>query len=338
MGLEDARERGLVGSRRTGRRTTSGSSRETTTTSSGSTTPTNTTEALLAYLESLNQDSEEKAPKTAAEKFGDPLAWAAYVNDLIERDMEAFAEIYGIDERMLMGWYQANAGGMFDYIETQALTGRGASAQGFGSVPGDTQLELHSLYEIAKNWLTIRSPELKKMYTGDFGPRVSGGGSGRRGSGSRGPTADEIRAQFDLDQLSEEVNKMYRAYLLTDSPSARGIATAYVDAIVKNPDQKLDFQTFVLNRIRGEARHKSIYRNKPDSVDEIEYLRPYMQSAMSMLRPQNAEEAAIAGAQFGADPNAFAARLMRSDEVTGSAPFINAMEQRVSSVSKVFRG
>lgn len=334
MGLEDARERRLVPGGRGG---SSGRARR----SSG---PTVRNPAFVRSSRSLDQSEqdteEEKGPKTAAEKFGDPLAWAAYVNDLIETDLESFAEIYGIDERMLMGWYQANAGGMFDYIETQALTGRGASAQGFGSVPGDTQLELHSLYEIAKNWLTIRSPELKKMYTGDFGPRVSGGGSGRRGSGRGrgGPTADEIRAQFDLDQLSEEVNKMYRAYLLTDSPSARGIATAYVDAIVKNPDQKLDFQTFVLNRIRGEARHKSIYRNKPDSVDEIEYLRPYMQSAMSMLRPQNAEEAAIGGAQFGADPNAFAARLMRSDEVTGSAPFINAMEQRVSSVSKVFRG
>lgn len=343
MGLEDVRERRS----RTGRRGGSGRSVAPTSTPSDPNpfvTGAPTSGGMSEWLEEQRRKEAEeeaakdKGPKTAAEKYGDPLAWADYVDDRIRGDMENFAEAYGIDERMLIGWYEANAGGMFEYIEQQALTGRGASANAFGGTPGDSQLEMHSLYEIAKNWLNIRSPELKKMYTGDFGPRVSGGGSGSRGRGSRGPSAADIRAQFDLDALTENVNQMYRAYLLQEAPGARKIASAYVEAIVRNPEQKLDFQQFVLNRIRGEARHKSIYRNKPESVDELDYLGPYVQAARSVMRPQNADEAAVGGAMFGADAQSFQARLERSDEVTGSAPFINSMQARVSDISKVLRG
>lgn len=166
---------------------------------------------------------------------------------------------------------------------------------------------------------------------------ISRGGTGR--AGSRKPTATEIRNQFDLDQLTNSVNDIWRVMLLEEHDNPRKLASDYVEAIVRTGAEKtIDFETFVRERARKTARHASIFRNKPESESEESLIQRYYQSAMNILRPNNAAEVAIGGAQFGADAATFSARLGRSKEVTGSAPFITGLENRMSDLKGLFRG
>jgi hypothetical protein len=273
--------------------------------------------------------SERAGAKTA-------LSWADYLIDRLGSEFKGIAGTFGFNEDLMIGWFERHQPDLFRYMEEEVLPGFQTHVS--GQWPVSTQ-DFDTLYRFAKSWLGAKDDGLRKAWNTMLG----GGGASRStarssGGGRRGPTAQEIRAQFDVDQLTETVSNMYRAYLLTDSPQARSVASAYVEAVVKNPDQKLDFETFVLKRIRGEARHKQLYKNKPDNVDELNYMQPYVQSASRWLRPKNVADVAAGGAQFGADQGAFEGRIGRSAEVTSSSPFINAMEQRVSSLGKVLRG
>lgn len=168
---------------------------------------------------------------------------------------------------------------------------------------------------------------------------VRGGGRGGGGGGRRGPTDQEIRNKFDLDELSEAASNIWRGMLLTDDADTRGMAKAYVDAIVAaRGEKKIDFTEFIRKRAKQTDRYASIYSNKPDAMSEEAYLAPYYQSAMQVLSPGQAANVAIGGAQFGADPRTFAERLRRSEAATGSAPYINELQERLGSLNRLFRG
>jgi hypothetical protein len=155
---------------------------------------------------------------------------------------------------------------------------------------------------------------------------TGGGGSGR------------AVQSFDRAELGEVVNSMWRSYLLESNPNAAALVNAYISVAQSNPDQRVDFQTFVLGKIRQSGRYASIYRNKPDSMDEGQYLSPYMETASQYVRPKNVADYAISGAQFGVDPAAYRSRLGRSNEVQTSAPYITQLESLMRDVSGVLRG
>jgi hypothetical protein len=117
------------------------------------------------------------------------------------------------------------------------------------------------------------------------------------------------------------------------------MAKAYVDKIVKNPDQTLDFDEFILgNNIQKENRYASIYKQKPSSMSEQEFLQPYHQTAKQILQPDAAAGAAIGGAQFGASAAQFQERLARSNEYQTSSPFMQGLEGRMSSIKGLLKG
>jgi hypothetical protein len=168
---------------------------------------------------------------------------------------------------------------------------------------------------------------------------ILGSGSRRGGGGSRGPTAQDIRNQFDVDQLAERASNIWRGMLLEDTSQARSFAQSYVDTMVEHMGKKkIDFDTFIRNKARETARYASIYRSKPDALTEEQFLQPYYQSALQIVRPDNADEVAIGGAQFGSDASTFAARLRRTDESTSSSNFINELEQRMTGLNNLFKG
>jgi len=175
------------------------------------------------------------------------------------------------------------------------------------------------------------------------GLQTTNRGSGS-GSGSRGPTSAQIRDSFDEDQLTEAANKMWGAYLVEDAPNARGIAKGYIDAVVAGRGEKtIDFETFVLERIRKTNRHKLVYRNKPEGASELEYISPYTQAATSVIggagRPGGtASDVAAGGAALGASSDAFRDRLARTPQHQQTKGFINGLEQRVRDVKNVLRG
>jgi hypothetical protein len=158
-----------------------------------------------------------------------------------------------------------------------------------------------------------------------------------RGSGRK--TAQQIRDSFDVSALAEGINNVWRVMLLDEHANPRQLASAYIEAIVATRGEKaIDFEQFVRDKARATARHKSIYRNKPDSLNEDQYLQRYFQTAQQTLRPGNAEKAAIRGAQLGADAGAFSGSLQRSNENVTSAGFIRNFQDRLSQLNSVFKG
>jgi len=171
---------------------------------------------------------------------------------------------------------------------------------------------------------------------GDFG--VSGEGV-RKSGGSRGPTAADIRNRFDLNQLSDEANNIWRSMLLTEPADGRAMARSYIEAVVGSKgEKKIDFTTFIKNKARDTARYASIYQGKDPSLSEEAFLTPFFNTARQVVAPNQAADIAVGGAQFGADPTSFAQRLKRTDAVTGSAPFINELEGRMRGLTDILKG
>lgn len=171
---------------------------------------------------------------------------------------------------------------------------------------------------------------------GDFG--VSSGG-GRGGGGPKGPTDADIRNRYDLDRLSAIASDIWRGMLLDDNTDSRKMARAYVDEIVKSGGEKtIDYTEFIRSQARKTDRYASIYVNLPEAMSEEQYLTPYFQSAFNVVRPGDAADIAIGGAQFGSDKATFTSRLQRTDAATSSAPYINQLQSRLEGLNKLFKG
>lgn len=230
---------------------------------------------------------------------------------------------------------------MGEDIDTNFLTINDVTAQGIQQIK-DNQLDYFMSDPKGFEVLTIRMWDwFAKQLPYDPGTlgSVQTGPSGGRGSGRRGMTEEEIRNSFDLDLLSDQATQVWRGMLLDEPENARAMATAYVDAIVASKaEKKIDFQQFIREKARLTGRHASIYRSKPETMGEEEYLGRYWASAQQVARPDEAAAAAIGGAQFGASAGAFAQRLARTDAATSSAGYINSLHGRLSELNKVFKG
>lgn len=182
------------------------------------------------------------------------------------------------------------------------------------------------------DWFNQKAP----VDLGAFGSNTISSGGSRRGSS--GPSAEDIRGQFDIEELAEAAKNIWRGLLLDDDLDARGFARSYVDAIVAGKGKKkIDFTEFIRGKAKATSRYASIYKNKPESLSEEQYLAPYFQSAQQVAAPGRAAEIAIGGAQFGADAATFAARLRRDEAATGSAPFIEELQGRLTDLNRLFR-
>ncbi len=189
------------------------------------------------------------------------------------------------------------------------------------------------LFTVGWNEFRSLNPVFGKL--SGFGTKPSGG-SGR---GASGPSAQDIRNRYDIDELAQGADSIWRNMLMDTPKSSRSIAKGYVDEMVRTKGEKrIDFVAYVRKRAMETNRFSVLYTNKPDSIEPEAYLARYAGVAAQVLAPKNVEEAATGGARIGADAASFGAKLARSDEVTGSAPFINGLENRMRNLSKVFRG
>lgn len=262
--------------------------------------------------------------KSAAKKMGEnPM----FFEQIFDRYNNAF-------------WKDANRDVLKYYADARMNERRNKSG-----ATEDQSAETHAgaferLVAYARWWYSNKIPSLADFWSGASGDGSGpGGGGGGGGGGSRGPTAAQIRAQFDIGQLATRVDDLHRALLLTESGDPRGIAKEYVDAVVRNPEQELDFDTFVIQgHIEKSPRFASIYVSKPSHEKAEDYIGRYMEMASAVLRPENADEAAIGGAQFGADAMAFEERLKRSNEFRTSSNFMQSLEGRMRSIKEVLKG
>jgi hypothetical protein len=169
------------------------------------------------------------------------------------------------------------------------------------------------------------------------------GQGGGGGGGRRGPSAQDIRNQFDVEELTDFVTTIGRGLLVEEIPNARQIATQYIEEQVRHKGQKeIDFQTFVTTRLEKTGRYKQLYRNKPDGMDPATYLAPYVAAAQQALGggtdTNEYGDVVAGGAALGANAQSFAARLRRTDKMRNTAGFIGSVEGRMSRLSDVLRG
>lgn len=266
------------------------------------------------------------------DSFVDEDFWEETIFDQIHSDIDNIADKYDMDLNYLEGWFNGQKDNMIDYIKT-----RGQENAGFGSagvISGNTVQGMQRSIEFAREFMASKWPVFNAARLGKVS---SGGGSGR---GRRRPTAAEIRSQFDVEQLTNTINQMSQALLLEEAPEARSMAKAYVSAIVANPDQKLDFETFVREKLLSKPRAKMIYQNKPEGLSEEQFLQPYVQAAQQRIGPgfgDQLSDIAIGGARMVSSPQTFQARLNRTRQVQSGAPFLSKLGERLSSVREVLR-
>lgn len=290
-------------------------------------TPEQEAQYQQALLEAEASAEVAKVPKTKEETFGQAtFSWQESIIDALKRDTRAAAKDAGFNQDL--------ADGLIDQYGLQTVNYLESIIKGWDLIGPRTALHYNMLLGHARTYLSSKSDMARHFFL--TGP--PGKNPGQPGSpGSRGLTAAEIRQSFDMDELSRTVTQLYQGMLFDEPRDPRGLAKAYVDAIVANPDQKLDFESFVTTQIEKEPRYAAIYANKPAGMTAGQFMAPYMNSAAQVLRPSNAGEAARAGAQLGSSPDAFREKLGRSREAQVSTPFITGLENRITQLGNLFK-
>lgn len=153
---------------------------------------------------------------------------------------------------------------------------------------------------------------------------------------------DQIRAQFDQQQLADRAMAMGRTYLIKDIDNPSALAKSYVEAVVANPQQKLDYDQYVKERLKKDPRWATIFKFKPEGVDEALYLNNnFVQPALSTIGGGNgfedASDFAFRGAAMGATPDAMRGMLNMSRAVRHSSAYINKLDETVRGVAGVLR-
>jgi len=270
--------------------------------------------------------------------INNPGKWLRDLNNTLWKEMSEIGDAYGMSPMEVNRLFQQHIGGLNDQLVNHFMPTAANYAAGYGTTPvsfyTETKAGAEYLADYGRRWLEGKISGL------DFSVDLPGPGSGRTGSrGSAGPTAEDIRAAYDLDELAKGANTLWQGWLLEDAQDPRGMARAYVDAIVSTGGkQKIDFTEFIRGRAKDTSRWASVYGRKPESMTEEQFLQPYFQAASQLINPRDAANVAIQGAQFGASAQQFNERLKREDSVTGSAPFINSMQEKMGAVSGILKG
>ena len=272
------------------------------------------------------------------------LGWSEYEienqwNALFGRNSQLYPfldDIYASADKQASDWanFTTNA-------ESQAWFGftpdMGSQLQQMGAnYYADTNEGFNDLTNRVWSFLNERTKvDLGAFPRADLQPRGPGGGGG----GPTGLTDEEIRNQFDIDQLAEMASGIWRGMLLTDDVDSRGMAKAYVEAIVASKgEKKIDFTEYIRGKAMETSRYASIFSEKPDSESPEQYISRFYGAASQVTSPGAAADVAIQGAQFGASAADFASRLQRTPEAQSSAPFISEMENRLSNLNSLFKG
>lgn len=312
-------------------------------------------EAEEADLPDFGEGTREEDIEAIEREFEhDPLDWANVVGQTILFDMGYWAELNGelfdtagqMYGRMRSEMFTAIYTSLFVHADNRQRTAnpmiqreiaQGAHPSEFGVLGmgrdyyTSTVQGQNEMIEYARNWMGNKTGW--DLVAAPRTTKPSGRGSGR------GRSAQDIRNMFDVNELARGVNNLNRALVLEDHADSKGLARKYVDAVVATGgDKKIDFESFVRDKIEATSRFKHIYARKPESVSAEDYIAPYLGAAMQLASPDEAAGLAIGGAQFGSSAETFRQRLRRTENVTGSAPYINQLEARMSNVSNILRG
>lgn len=294
-----------------------------------------------SYAQAAQEGTTPAAMSQATTQAGvDDFAWATNLFTDLSTRFAVISDSYGISRYPLQNMLEGHYGAFLNFLDERVF--RPAEAwQGVGLSQSISGAGMNMTPANRYEYFTKSSPgynyllALAQTYFGRLDNRIMDGFNlstgGGRGSGLSA-------ASFDIEELTQGAQNIWRGLLLEENPNIRSIAQAYIDQAVASPDQRLDFTAYVRRRALDTARAKNIYRNKPPGMGEEEYIMQYYQAAMQISGPHGAEALAIGGAQMQADPYAFAARLQRTPEYQSSSTFINGIEERLRELSGVLGG
>lgn len=316
------------------------------------------------YPGSNNNFSASPYPSVGA--LPNAFTWKKDIRDILRQDVRGFASAMGQPRSALDTWFEQQIDPLVNWLSKfvlgpdirqavqestrfessgyeRAPVGVNAQHPRAGEVPDLSGMIDPFSQEGMMQLRTLSSNYLSQFLPGfDVYAQGGAGGGGGGGGGSRKPTPDEIRALFDIDALTRKIQQMGRGYLIEEVEDARSVAEAYVEAIVKTGgEQEIEFDTYVINRLKKSDRWTQLYRNKPDGVDELQYISQYAAVAQQMLggnRGKGIGKVVGQGAALAGSPDAFMNRVAREDTVRNSSNFINSLEKRMSGVSQVLRG
>jgi hypothetical protein len=145
-----------------------------------------------------------------------------------------------------------------------------------------------------------------------FGPDPGGGGGGGGGAAPKPPA-------WDRDQLIEGASRLWRGMLLTE-PGAD--LERYVDEYVTKATSflmdeggRLDFETFILGKIRQTPRYKVLYQAKAPGVSEEAHLSQYVSAVRQLGFPDRSLDKYVTqGAASGASVQGFTERLTKTGD------------------------
>lgn len=258
------------------------------------------------------------------------MDWRNQLFEELRRVVGSWAKAAGYSANAGQAFVNANRGALLSFIEKEVFgagqVGYDSRMQNFTTTVGGFQ----NMTNAALNWLGARLPFRIPEATG------SGGGGGGRGGG--GPTAADIRGQFDIEELANRVQDLSRTFLITEHANPRQVARAYVEAVVKNPSQRLDFDTYVRSQLQKDPRWNIIMQNKPTGMDEAQYVQQYAQRVMQVLGGgEEASQIAFEQAALGSSQEAVGERLSRSRAVRSSSEFVNTFEDTLRQVGEILR-
>lgn len=169
--------------------------------------------------------------------------------------------------------------------------------------------------------LNIRAPSARG--------RGGGGGGGRR---------DPV---FDKATIAESIRDLWRFYL-KEEPEDRldGIVNDYVRDATAFARQggSLGLEAWTKGKLREEERYGLLYKNKPEHVDEAQWLGRYEQVAMTAgLRDMSVLRELERGASQGIGLAGFQQQVQRSPEVRAQGGFSRSLANTVAELGTMAR-
>ena len=163
--------------------------------------------------------------------------------------------------------------------------------------------------------------------------RQPSAGSGRRGAAGRAAIV------FDRAELREGATERWRGMLLEppDDSAIDQLVSDYMkdaNAFWMKEAGRRDFDTFVVDRIRQQARYNYLYSKKPGFQSETEYLGGFRQVvAGTGINPGAGLREIEAGASSGAGLAGFGERVSRTREarLTNVGGFGNQLAQTMAA-------
>lgn len=285
-----------------------------------------------------DRPEESEQPKTA-EELQEEFDWRTKMRTDIVSMAEKWAEDFGLPKFSFDAWVRDKIDGAINYVNANVFGRHNAHAASFPDFPiwtPQTPEDWGEIYDAARDYYSI-----ELQFDLSQKPGGSDSGAGRRGPS--GPSAEEIRNSFDEDAVTEAVGQQWRAYLVEEAPNARAIAKAYINDIVKTGgQQEIDFDQYVLGHIRKTEQYNTLYKRKLEGQSELQYLQPYIQSAMAVAgggkNTRELTDLVTQGAALAQTPDEFRSRLARTDAAKNSRGFIGGLEERMRGINQLMRG